>query len=108
MVSVSEVFKVWKEGFERKDSSQLAEFLTDDFKFVSRLRVMSKQETLDWTAAGGNPTDIDDLEVLYENDEVGVIHHSARRNNSDDGVAIAVYTRKDGKISQCRIVRTAI
>ena len=108
MVSVSEVFKVWKEGFERKDSSQLAEFLTDDFKFVSRLRVMSKQETLDWTAAGGNPSAIDDLEVLYENDEVGVIHHSARRNNNDDGVAIAVYTKKDGKISQCRIVRTAI
>jgi len=75
---------VWKEGFERKDSSQLGEFFTDDFKFVSRLRGMSKQETLDWTAAGGNPTAIDNLEVLYENDEVGVIHHSARRNNNDD------------------------
>ena len=107
MVSVSEVFKVWKEGFERKDSSHLAEFFTDDFKFVSRLRVMSKQETLDWTAAGGNPTDIDDLEVLYENDEVGVIHHSATRNHNEDGVAIAVFTKKDGKISGCRIVRTA-
>jgi len=28
---------------------------------------------LDWTAAGGNPTSIDELEVLYENDEVAVI-----------------------------------
>ena len=46
---------------------------------------MSKQETLDWTAAGGNPTAIYNLKVLYENDEVGVIHHSAGRNNNDDG-----------------------
>ena len=107
MVAVSEVFKAWKEGFEKKDSSQLAEFLTDDFRFVTRLRDIGKQETLDWTDAGGNPTAIDNLEVLYENDEVGVIYHSAN-NNNNDGVAIAVYTKKSGKISQCRVVRTAV
>ena len=107
MASVSEVFKAWKEGFEKKDSSQLAEFLTDDFRFVTRLRDIGKQETLDWTDAGGNPTAIDNLEVLYENDEVGVIYHSAN-NNNNDGVAIAVYTKKGGKISQCRVVRTAV
>ena len=107
MVAVSEVFKAWKEGFEKKDSSQLAEFLTDDFRFVTRLRDIGKQETLDWTDAGGNPTAIDNLEVLYENDEVGVIYHSAN-NNNNDGVAIAVYSKKSGKISQCRVVRTAV
>ena len=107
MASVSEVFKAWKEGFEKKDSSQLAEFLTDDFRFVTRLRDIGKQETLDWTDAGGNPTAIDNLEVLYENDEVGVIYHSAN-NNNNDGVAIAVYTKKGGKISRCRVVRTAV
>ena len=107
MVAISEVFKAWKEGFEKKDSSQLAEFLTDDFRFVTRLRDIGKQETLDWTDAGGNPTAIDNLEVLYENDEVGVIYHSAN-NNNNDGVAIAVYTKKSGKISQCRVVRTAV
>ena len=107
MVAVSEVFKAFKEGFANKDSSKLAELLTDDFQWVSKVREMGKQETLDWTAAGGNPSAIDDLEVLYENDEVGVIHHSARRNSNEDGVAIAVYTKKDGKISGCRIVRTA-
>jgi hypothetical protein len=85
----------------------LAEFLTDDFRFVTRLRDIGKQETLDWTDAGGNPTAIDNLEVLYENDEVGVIYHSAN-NNNNDGVAIAVYTKKSGKISQCRVVRTAV
>ena len=76
MVSGTELFNAWKEGFEKKDSSQLAELLTDDFQMVSRPGTRSKQETLDWTAAGGNPTVLDDLEVLYENDDVAVVHHT--------------------------------
>ena len=32
MVSVSEVFKAFKEGFANKDSSKLAELLIDDFQ----------------------------------------------------------------------------
>ena len=105
MVSVSEVFKSWQEGFTNKDSSRLAELLTDDFRFVSRLRDMGNQETLDWTTAGGNQTVLDNLEVLYENDDVGVIYHSANSTLGKDGVVMGLYTKKDGKISQCRIVR---
>jgi len=90
MVSVSEVFKAWNEGFANKDSSKLAEFFTDDFRFVSRVRDMGKQETLDWTAGGGNGgSKLDNLEVLYEN----------------DGAVMALYTKKDGKISHLRMVR---
>ena len=107
MVSVSELFNTWKEGFANKDSSKLAEWVTDDFQFISPRRPMNKQETLDWTAGGGNPTAIDNLEVLYENDEVGGIYHSAS-NNNNDGVAIDVYTKRGDKISSCRVVRTAI
>ena len=107
MVSVSELFNTWKEGFANKDSSKLAELVTDDFQFISPRRPMNKQETLDWTAGGGNPTAIDNLEVLYENDEVGVIYHSAS-NNNNDGVAIDVYTKRGDKIASCRVVRTAI
>ncbi len=44
MVAVSEVFKVWQEGFVNKDSSKLAEYLTDDFRFVSTIRDIGKQE----------------------------------------------------------------
>ena len=77
MVSVSEVFKEWNEGFEKKDSSQLAELFTDDFRFVSTIRDIGKQEALDWTAGGGIQTAMDNLEVLYENDEVAVTYHSA-------------------------------
>ena len=108
MVSVSELFNTWKEGFANKDSSKLAELLTDDFQFVGKTRNMNKQEALDWTAAGGNPTAIDDLEVVFENDDVAVIHHSARRNNSEDGVAMTFGKKKDGKFSLWRVVRQAV
>ena len=55
MVSVSELFNTWKEGFANRDSSKLAELLTDDFQFISPRRPMNKQETLDWTAGGWKP-----------------------------------------------------
>ena len=105
MVSVSEVFKAWNEGFANKDSSGLAEVLTDDFRFVSETRDWGKQETLDWTATGEMA--IDNIEVIYENDEVAVIHHDANRGDNK-GVAMVVYLKRDGKISSCRVVRTAI
>ena len=108
MVSVSEVFKSWQEGFTNKDSSRRAELLTDDFRFVPRLGDMGKQETLDWTAAGGNQTVLDNLEVLCENDDVAVTCHSANSTLGKDGVVMALYTKKDGKISQCRIVRQEV
>ena len=105
MVSVSEVVKTWQEGFANKDSSKLAEFFTDDFRFVSNVRDIGKQETLDWTATGEMA--IDNIEVIYENDEVAVIHHDANRGDNK-GVAMVVYLKRDGKISSCRVVRTAI
>ena len=71
---------------------------------VSRPGTRSKQETLDWTAAGGNPTSIDNLEVLYENDEVAVLYHSANRPN----VVMALYTKRGDKFSHCRTVRQEV
>ena len=107
MVSVSEVFKTWNEGFANKDSSKLAEFFTDDFRFVSETRDWGKQETLDWTAEGGFQTAMDNLEVLYENDDVAVTRHSAN-STLGDGVVMALYTKWGDKISRCRIVRQAL
>ena len=94
-----------------KNSSRLAEFFTDDFQFVRPAGGnTTRQETLDWTPAGGSPTSIDDLEVLYENDDVAVIVHGANTKSpatgsQTDGVVMAFYTKRDGKFSQCRIVR---
>ena len=102
MVPVSEVFKAFDEGFTNKDSSRLAELLTDDFEMVRPAGgTRTRQETLDWTADGGNPTSVDDLEVLYENDEVAVLYHSANKPN----VVMALYTKRGDKFSHCRTVR---
>ena len=113
MVSVSEVFRAWQKGFVNKDSSRLAEFFTNDFQFIRPAGgARTRQETLDWTAAGGSPTSIDDFELLYENDDVAVIVHGANTispvtGEQGDGVVMAFYTKRDDKISECRIVRQA-
>ena len=104
MASVTEAWKAWQEGLANKDSSKLGEFFTDDFQFVSKSGTKNRQETLDWTAGGGNPTSLDDLEVLYENDEVAVIYHIANRPN----VVMALYTKRGDKFSHCRTVRQEV
>ena len=110
MSAVTEAYKAWQEGFVNKDSSRLAEFFTDDFQFGGgTIGTMNKQETLDWTAAGGNPTSVDDLEVLYENDEVAVITHSAKSfNPQNTGQVMACAKKRAGKFSQWRLVRAVI
>ena len=105
MVLVSEVVKTWQEGFANKDSSKLGEFFTDDFRFVSNIRDIGKQETLDWTSTGEMA--IDNLEVIYENDEVAVVHHDANRGDNN-GVAMVVYLKRGDKISGCRVIRAAV
>ena len=50
---------------------------------------------------------LDNLEVVYEDDKIAAIHHNVKFSNND-GISTGVFTKKDGKISQCRYVRTAI
>ena len=105
MASGTELWEAWNEGFAKKDSSRLAELLTDDFQFVSARRTMNKQEALDWAAGGGNETVMDNLEVLHETDEVSVTCHTANSTLGADGLVMVFYTKRAGKISHGRIVR---
>ena len=107
MASGTELWEAWNEGFANKDSSRLAELLTDDFRFVSATRNLSRQEALDWTADGGFQTAMDNLEVLYENDEVAVVYHSAN-STLGEGRVMGLYTKKDGKFSHLRMVRQSV
>ncbi len=110
MVSVSELWQTWQEGFANKDSSKLAEFLTDDFEMVGASGTRSRQQTLDWTAAGGSPSAIDNLEVLFENDDVAVYINtvSAVTGEQGDGVAMCFYTKRGDKFSHQRFVRQVV
>ena len=106
MSLATDTFKAWKEGFDNKDSSEVAEFLTDDFQYSGQA-TRSKQETLDWIGAGGNPTTIDNMELLYENDEVAVLMHSAE-GSLGKGIVMAFATKKDGKFSGYKVVRNPL
>ena len=106
MSSVTELWQTWQEGFANKDSSKLAEFLTDDFEMVGAAGTRSRQQTLDWTAAGGSPSAIDNIEVLFENDDVAVYINtvSAVTGEQGDGVAMCFYTKRGDKFSHQRFV----
>ena len=52
----------------------------------------SKQETLDWIGAEGYSTAIDNMGLLYENNEVAVPMHSAE-GSLDKGIVMAFATK---------------
>ena len=110
MSSVTELWQTWQEGFANKDSSKLAEFLTDDFEMVGASGTRSRQQTLDWTAAGGSPSAIDNLEVLFENDDVAVYINtvSAVTGEQGDGVAMCFYTKRGDKFSHLSAVTQVV
>ena len=109
MVSVAEVFKTWQEGFANKDSSKIAEFFTDDFELVGANVNRSRQETLDWISAGGSPTTIGNLEVLFENEDNATVvldaHGLSLTGELSNGQAMAFYTKRDGKFYDWRLAR---
>ena len=110
MASVTEFVNAWKEALANKDSSRIAEFLTEDFRFVGATtgRNNTKQETLDVVDSNLRSMSIDNLEVIYENDEVGVVLHDADSGELGKGKLMAVYLKKDGKFSQARVMRAAL
>ena len=78
--------------------------MTNDFEVAMPSgRTTDKQWALDWTAAGGSPTTIDNLEVLYENDEVAVYTNSA-----NNGVAMCFCTKRGDKFSHLRAVTQVV
>jgi len=110
MASVTELVNAWKEGFANKYSSKIGEFLTDDFRFVGATsgRNETKEEALDNVASNPRSMSIDNLEVIYENDEVGVVLFDSPSPELGKGKVMAVYTKKDGKFSQARVIRAVV
>ena len=110
MVSVSELVNAWKEGFANKDSSKIGELLADDFRFVGATsgRNETKEKALDNAASNPRSMSIDSLEVIYENEEVGVVLHDADSGELGKGKVMAVYLKKDGKFSHARVMRAAL
>ena len=104
----------WKDGFDNKDSSQCGKFMNDDWQFdpsgtVATGILRDKQNTLEWISEGGNPTAIDNIEILYENDEVAVGTHSAFRGEEKaNGILMFCGRKRGDKFSHWRIVRAPL
>ena len=92
------------------DSRRLAEFFAEDFKFLGATtgRNNTTQETLDVVDSNLMSMSIDNLEVIYENDEVGVVLFDSPSPELGKGKVMAVYTKKDGKFSQARVIRAVV
>ena len=92
-----DLMNIWKDGLTNKDSSKLGDIITEDWEWGNLIRggTRDKQATLDWTDSGGNPTIIDNIEILYENDEVAVGTHGVARGT------VMFFARKRGDRFSC-------
>ena len=104
MASATEFLEAGQEGFEKKDSSGVEKYITDDFEMVTPSTTLSRQGFLDWVAAGGSPTTVSGIEVIYENDEVAAVYHDVQSANAAVGTkAMCVGSKRDGKFSVWRV-----
>ena len=97
-----------QEGFNKRDSSWVEKFITEDFQLISSITTRSKQEFLDWVSRGGNAatiTAVFDVSVLYENDEVAVVTHSTDSGETYTGKVLCCGRKRDGKFYDWRIAR---
>ena len=97
--------KAFQEGFANRDSSRLAELITDDFQMITPLRSLSGQEALAWVGAGGGPTSLGDREIAYENGDIAVYYANTNTGDKQDNAVSSrtrcVARKKDGKIYEC-------
>ena len=111
MSLVTELHNIAKEAFANKDSSGLAENLTDDHVMITPTVNRTKQEILDWIDAGDGPP-MSNLKVIYENDEIAVIYNDVDTVDQDgNAVSFTVMCcrRKRGnKFSDWRMHEQAI
>ena len=104
MISVLEFLPVGAKALANKDSSGVEKYITDDFEMVTPSTTLSRQGFLDWVAAGGSPTTVSGIEVIYENDEVAAVYHDVQSANAAVGTkAMCVGSKRDGKFSVWRV-----
>ena len=105
MSLATEFLQACKEGFANKNSSSVGGFLTDDFLMISPVTTRPKQGFLDLVSEGGNPAIIEDVEVIYENDDVAVVYHGLKHENTDVRKVMCCGRKRDGKFYDWRVAR---
>ena len=107
MSLATEFLQAGQEGFEKREYSGVEKFITDDFEMITPLRRETRQGFLDWIAAGGSPTTVSDIEVIYENYDIAVVYHALQNGNAVDAKVMCCGSKRDGKFYAWRVARAA-
>ena len=67
----------------------------------------TRQGFLDWIAAGGSPTTVSDIEVIYENYDIAVVYHALQNGNAVGAKVMCCGSKRDGKFYAWRVARAA-
>jgi hypothetical protein len=105
MSLATEFLQTCKEGFANKDSSSVGGFITDDFEMITPVTSRPRQGFWDLVAKGGNPAIIEDVEVIYENDDVAVVSHGTNSGETYTGKVLCCGRKRDGKFYDWRLAR---
>ena len=106
MSLATEFLQTCKEGFANKDSSSVGGFITDDFEMITPVTSRPKQGFLDLVAKGGNPAIIEDVEVIYENDDVALVGYNTTSDSTGYiGKVLWCGRKRGGRFYDFRLAR---
>ena len=92
------ILKRYTDAIDKKDEAAMNELLHDDFKFTMHKsgNSLGKADVVKWAMSGD--INQEKVRIIYENNEVGVLHSFVKFNDGNIEAVMAVYKYKDGKI----------
>ena len=94
MAMIQKFFDAWND----KDKNSVESMVDDDFVMTSHAQgaKMSKQDMLGWLDEPQAKTD--NFRIVYENDEIAVVHQFMEFPSGDKEAVMMVYEIKNGKL----------
>jgi|TARA_B100001540_G_C15496685_1_gene501678 ketosteroid isomerase-like protein len=94
MAMIQKFFDAWND----KNKDSVESMVDDDFVMTSHAQgaKMSKQDMLGWL--DGPQPKTDNIRIVYENDEIAVVHQFMEFPSGDKEAVMIVYEIKNGKL----------
>ena len=92
------ILEKYHKVFFEKDEAGMNEVLHDDFKFTMHAsgNILSKSDVILWAIS--DDITLDNVRIIYENDEIGIQHSFATFKDGNRQAVMAIFIFKDGKI----------
>ena len=98
------LMKKLHDAFESKDVKAMDQLMADDFIFVRHQSgtQVTKSEMLgwDWWNNDGPTAVMRDFRVIYENNEIGVVHSFNEYPDGSKEALMAVYSIRDAQVTR--------